>query len=665
MKRITIKSITLDGFRGEKMRTTEFNPKETIISGANGVGKSRHFDAFVWLLFGKDTAGRKDYNIKTIVDGKPLERTRCSVSALLDVDGAEIELTRTYSEEWVKPRGSNTEVFKGNRTECYWNGVPISVGEYQKRVDGILDETLFKLLTNPLYFFSLPWQDGRELLTMIVPERTNEEIAQIDEEMADFIAKLSNKPIEDMKRELSARKKKLRKDLSEITPRIDQTRVMMPKERDWNALEKEYETANNKVKECEAKIESIAERINAEQTAFKGQANELNTLIKQRQLFLLKAQTEANKKANEANEARNKAVAQIETLKRTYNRLKDEARELYLEKATHNANADRNEKLVTKTREEWYEANAKEYAGETTCPHCKQPLPEQMIADAKALFLKHKKEELDAITTKGQAYKELVTHERTQADELGKKADAETEKVNELKQQIAEAEERLAQMPEAVSAGITPEEVFTEEELEEYKKLSDEIERKQQELETKSKEVITDSTDAYKAERSKLLEETTRILNELNEREQIKNGERQIAELEKAGQAISQTLAEAEHEELVIKRYMKVKLEDCAERINSLFNTLSFKLFTYTQEDTEKENPIETCEAMVCGVPFGVANTAGRIKAGIELINVLSYYYGITAPLFVDNRESINQLPETEAQIISLEVTDDKELTIK
>lgn len=39
----------------------------------NGLGKSRHFDAFMWLMFGKDVADRKDYEIKSIVDGKPLQ----------------------------------------------------------------------------------------------------------------------------------------------------------------------------------------------------------------------------------------------------------------------------------------------------------------------------------------------------------------------------------------------------------------------------------------------------------------------------------------------------------------------------------------------------------------------------------------------------------------
>lgn len=341
------------------------------------------------------------------------------------------------------------------------------------------------------------------------------------------------------------------------------------------------------------------------------------------------------------------------------------ARGLLLEKATHNDAVRRYETIIAQTREAWYTANAKEYAGETTCPHCKQPLPEQMQADAKAIFLKHKKEELDAITTKGQSYKSLIEHEKQQADELGTKADAETEKANALKEQISDAEARLAEMPEEAKAGLLPEEVFNEEALAEYNKLSDEINKKQKELESKSKDIVTDSTDAYKAEREKLIMELDRVRVALKDEERIKEGEKQIAKLEEQGRNISQKLAEAEREELVMKRYGKAKVEDCADRINRLFDTLSFTLFTYTQEDTEKENPIETCEAYVRGVPFGVANTAGRIEAGIELIRVLSKYYEISAPLFIDNRESINKLPEIDTQIISLEVTEEKELTIK
>ena len=655
----------MEGFRGEQMRTTEFNEGETLITGANGTGKSRHFDAFVWLLFGKDTEGRKDYNVKTMVNGEPIARAKCTVSGILEVDGEAVELTRIFGEEWVKPRGSDAEVFKGNKTECYWNGAPVSVSEYQERVEALLGETLFKLLTNPLYFFSLPWKEQREQLTALVPELSNEEIAERDETLKAFIETLSKKPLADFKRELSARKRKLRNDLAEISPRIDQTRVMMPQARDWDALEKEYDTISDQIVECENKLESVTARINASQDAFKKEWKSLTDLIEQRQLTLADAQNEARAKATEANKERRDAEAQIEDLKSARNRSMDMARSLLLEKATHNDAVRRYETIIAQTREAWYTANAKEYAGETTCPHCKQPLPEQMQADAKAIFLKHKKEELDTITTKGQSYKRLIEHEKQQADEIGTKADAETEKANKLKEQIAEAEARLAKMPEEAKAGLLPEEVFTEEVLAEYNKLSAEINKRQKELETKCKDVVTDSTDAYKKERDKLLIELDRVREQLADRKRIEEGERQIKTLEDSGRAISQRLAEAERDEMTMRHFQQLKTEACATRINALFDTLSFKLFTYTQEDKEKDNPIETCEPLVRGVPFGVANTAARTQAGMELIRVLSKHYNICAPIFVDNRESINRIPESDAQIISLKVTEEKELTIK
>ena len=65
MKQVVLKSLTLCNFKGEKERTTNFNADVTTITGGNGMGKSRHFDAFIWLLFGKDTQDRKDYEVKT------------------------------------------------------------------------------------------------------------------------------------------------------------------------------------------------------------------------------------------------------------------------------------------------------------------------------------------------------------------------------------------------------------------------------------------------------------------------------------------------------------------------------------------------------------------------------------------------------------------------
>ena len=88
---------------------------------------------------------------------------------------------------------------------------------------------------------------------------------------------------------------------------------------------------------------------------------------------------------------------------------------------------------------------------------------------------------------------------------------------------------------------------------------------------------------------------------------------------------------------------------------------VTFKLFDYTIDGNE----VETCVPLVNGVPFGTANTAGQINAGLDIINALVRFHGVSAPIFIDGRESVNRLIPTESQIINLVVTNDKELIIR
>ena len=120
MKKVILKSLTFCNFKGEKNRTTEFHDDVTTIMGGNGCGKSRHFDAFIWLLFGKDTLDRKDYEVKTRVNKEVLHKVECSVSGVLMVDGEEITMKRAIIEDWRKPAGHIEQVYKGDHSECWW-----------------------------------------------------------------------------------------------------------------------------------------------------------------------------------------------------------------------------------------------------------------------------------------------------------------------------------------------------------------------------------------------------------------------------------------------------------------------------------------------------------------------------------------------------------------
>jgi hypothetical protein len=84
-------------------------------------------------------------------------------------------------------------------------------------------------------------------------------------------------------------------------------------------------------------------------------------------------------------------------------------------------------------------------------------------------------------------------------------------------------------------------------------------------------------------------------------------------------------------------------------------------MFDYTQEG----NAVETCIAMVNGVPYPVANSASQVNAGLDIINALCRYYETSAPIFIDNAESVNEHIQTESQIINLVVSNDNELIIK
>ena len=58
------------------------------------------------------------------------------------------------------------------------------------------------------------------------------------------------------------------------------------------------------------------------------------------------------------------------------------------------------------------------------------------------------------------------------------------------------------------------------------------------------------------------------------------------------------------------------------------------------------------------------ANTAGQINAGIDIINTLSEYFELVAPIFIDNSECVNKIADTKGQLIKLVVTEDKEIKI-
>ena len=158
MSKVILKTLNLINFKGVNKLSIDFNDS-TNIFGANGTGKTTVFDSFTWLLFGKDSSDRKDFELKTLDSSNVvIPKIEHEVNAVIWVDDEEVTIKRILKEKWVKQRGSLEAEFTGNETLYYWNDVPLSQKEFQNKVSQIIDETIFKLITSPTAFNSLKWQ---------------------------------------------------------------------------------------------------------------------------------------------------------------------------------------------------------------------------------------------------------------------------------------------------------------------------------------------------------------------------------------------------------------------------------------------------------------------------------------------------------------------------
>lgn len=652
MKKVILKSLSLTNWKGEKQRTTEFNDVETTIMGDNGLGKTRHFDSFMWLLFGKDSQDRKDYNIKTLVDGKPLQKVDCEVSGILDVDGEEIKLRRAYVEDWVKPRGQVEQVFKGNHTETYFNDVPLNVSEYQKRINAIIDDSVFKMVTNPLFFANMKWQDQREQLFQLAGTITDGEIAAQKPEYAALLDKISGKSMVDFKREISARKKHLKDDLAQIQPRIDQTTRLMPENMDFDKLEKELTGVDAEIAEIDKAISDKTAAIRKQYESVQAKQKQVNELKQKRQQVLFEERERSREAAFAANANRRELENNI---KETENEIAAMQRGVQLSQRELTGLQERlasKKTEVDNLRKSWYDENAVEYQSNDICHECGQLLPEEMRANARQMFADSKAKKLAQITQKGSELgKEATQLEQDIAQAENSLKNAENE-LQEKRNKLVELNKQIVELPVVGESEVKPEEIH------EYVQLTGQIKTLEATLESGTEKIDTTDLQNRKKGFQQMRDE---IKERLAKRELIAAYTKEIADLEEKGKDLAQQIANVEREEYTIQNFTKAKIDECERRINGLFSLVRFKLFEYTIDGNESE----TCVPLVDGVPFPSVNTAGKVNAGLDIINALCRFYNVCAPIFIDGRESVNRLIQTESQIINLVVSNDKNLIIK
>lgn len=638
MKEIIILRLTLLNFKGIRSLTVDFDEHETNIYGANAAGKTTVFDAFRWVLFGKDCNDRKDFNIKTIgADGKPIERLPHEVTADLVVDGEQITLKKCYVEKWTKKRGSAVETFSGHAVECYYNDVPCSVKEYEAKVSEICDEQVFKLITNPLFFTSQKKDFQRGMLINLAGDVTNQELVDENPEFSELVGMLSGKTVEELKREVASKKRKIKDGIDNIPARIDERKRDMPEVLDWSAIETNIKVHEYEITQLDAQIADRSKVFN-EATKHKQevarQLSDVKSSITARQ-FELKDKLLAD--YNESRRAHDTAVQRATTL-RNERRVKALALPR-LEKELASLKEKR-EGLIAEWRNIKAMAFAEPDRNEFVCPTCKRPLEaddvDAKIEELRTAFNADKSKRLESNKTLG-----IETKNAIEAKEAEIKA---------IEDGCFNLDNEVAEIENSDAFKTTPTAPNVEPAIAADKTLQ-ELEAQAMSLKAElDKEVSAPDTSDLMELKNKHQEAINADKVKLNNRETIANSNKRIKELEDEYKTSQDELARLEGIEFTIQQFCKARIEHVESRINGMFKLVRFKMY----EQQINGGEIETCEATVNGVPFSDLNNAMKINAGLDIINAICAANGIIAPIFIDNRESVSDIVSTQSQIVNL-----------
>lgn len=652
MKNVFLKSLKLHFFKGTKKREIIFKDHQTDIAGPNGSGKTTIFDAFTWLLFGKDSHDKKDFNIKTLEsNGKNIEKIEHTVEGTLVVDGKDYDLKRVYKENWVKTRGELEATLKGHETLFYINEVPRKAGEYAKEIDELIDESLFKLITNPKYFASLNWKNQREILFTMAGSVSDAEIAAGNSQFENLLVKLSGKSLENYKIEISSKKKKLKDDLNAIPTRVDEAENAKPQiVSDFSDIEHKITILETRVQTIDDALEDASKKFTQKHEANQSIRNEINDLKTKQNDLVFNANSERRNQDFQIKSEKQSIENEIQNCQnkiKQFNTLIDFSQK----------NKTITESKITGLRDKYKTVYASEYTekdGTLTCPVyniiCDSPkaneLHRENASKTRETFNNKRVEELETINNQGIELKEELAAHDLEIENVLKDIQAEESKITELQRKLITYPNDDAK-PQEITGNNIPE--------------WGTIQKKIEELQSKISDVVADDNSELKNQKREYLSEIDSLKKQLAAKEQITRQDERIATLNQEGRKLAQMIADLEKDEFAVDAFNKAKIEECESRVNGKFKLVSFKLFTQQLNGGESE----TCEMMINGVPYSDANTASQINAGLDVINVLSKFHGVTAPIFIDNRESVTNILDTESQIVNLLVTNDKELIIK
>ncbi|MDT0741677.1 ATPase [Staphylococcus epidermidis] len=648
MKQLKIKKISIENFAGLKNQIFEFNGNDARVYGANGTGKTTTATALQWLLFDKGLDGStKSFNPVPLDENNEEEYELIpTVEVELDDNGKTLKIRKESHPKYTTNKTTNRKEYSRSRTKKqYINDERLKVKDFQSRISELVSEDVFKLITNPAAFNQLHWKEQRTILFEIADDIDTETIIKTNKDFEAIPQILGDHDIETKQKILKDKISQIEKDIKDIPIRINQTESNKQEVPKYD--EERYE-------EIKQEIERLGkERVDVQNG--KAEIDLRNQLAdKQAELKRLEDNHEANNE-NRITSLNNEFNVEEGTVSNLKTQIKNNKQQIDYENNRRKTLLDKHKEIQSQIEE--VKNRQFEYKDDGVCSCCGQALPADQIEQAKekALkqFNKNKSQEIEELNNS----KERVVNDGKQIKPTIEKLESQNNslqiKVNEAEDKSQRILNKINQL-KANSVNVT--------QTEEYKSVLNDI----NEINNKRKDIKTTINDQL----VNIDNQITELTQEKVEFENVKAIESSnkhlddaIRELRMQEDNLLDEKEEFVHQNQILKAFITTRVKMLTENVNNKFNIAEFKLFNQLVNGELEE----TCVTTVDGVEYsGGLNNAARINVGLDIINTLSQHYKITAPIFIDNAESITDIIPTEAQQIQLIVNgQDKNLRME
>lgn len=628
--------LELLNFKGLKSFTINLNG-DVVIRGDNATGKTTVFDSVCWLLFGKDSLDRADFEIKTLDGGEPIHKVNHEVTGTFTLDeGGTVELKRVYREKYSSPRGGEVTM-TGHTTDYFVDGVPKKEKEYKEMVSSLVDESIFKLITNPLYFNeTYSWQNRRKLLLEMCGDISDEDVIASHDELRRLAGLLEGRTVDDHRKVVAAKKTAINKELDMIPVRIDEAMRNKPEiTSDKAKLIRDIETLSAGIDEVEKQKAIIQNGFSS--TEKESKIRDINRQLEGQSSKVLSDYHKQKQRLRDEYEA---SLTKLKMVEVDRDRCADRRDEL-------NKEIERESKRIITLQSEFDTFNAQQFNKES-CPTCGQALPADKQEILEAEFNTNKSKKLEEWKGLIESAVKLKANYEEQQEIMVSKIDSLTTEAS--------------QYNDAYNVKFKEYEAYSEPNLEDDSVYAD-LKAQLFLLEIDDEPgADTEKLTKLDEELSSMKSKKAELETELNKFKLIDDINHRIFELENQQEKLVAEKNALDEASFLMDEFIKAKVNMLEDVINSRFKLARFKMFNVMING----NIEECCETTYKGVPYRSMNNAARINVGLDIINALTSYYKVNAPVFIDNAEAVTEFVPVNSQTIKLIVDESKpQLTVE